>query len=257
MLPLPSTVKVNRRYWGRPQYVTSYNGGTAPQPWNNNTASTGIVTTSYTSDNQLITDQAGVMRTLQTDGLGRLQTVTEAGATVTSYSYDALDDLTSVAQAGLSNRSFTYDSLGRLGSAFNPESGTTTYHYDANGNLTSKADARSITTTFRPDLFGRVTKKTYSDGTPTVYYCYDGQTWSVSACAGTAAAPSINRLTQVTSSASQVPGPHEIVHLAWSTVGAAFHDLLFSYCRPYRRRCMLKRLRSSAVLDRRRDPSTL
>ncbi len=56
---------------GRPQNVTSYSGGTPPVPWSGSTPpSTGAVMTSYSSDNQTVMDQAGVTRTLQTDGLG-------------------------------------------------------------------------------------------------------------------------------------------------------------------------------------------
>jgi YD repeat-containing protein len=85
---------------GRPVSVTSYSGGSAPAPWGGTPPSTGTVTTSYSSNNQTIRDQAGVTRTQQMDGLGRLLQVTEAGTAVTTYSYDALDDLTSVAGGG-------------------------------------------------------------------------------------------------------------------------------------------------------------
>jgi RHS repeat-associated protein len=126
---------------------------------------------------------------------------------VTLYSYDAVDNVNCAVQKGTDTtafstcgaapatwrpRSFVYDSLSRLISATNPESGTITYTYDANGNVATKvapipnkipADTSSpqtVTTTFTYDALNRVAKKTYSDGTPTVQYGYDGS--SLSGC---------------------------------------------------------------------------
>ncbi len=111
--------------------------------------------------------------------------------------------------------------------ATNPESEPTHYYYDAAGNLTSKFDARSITTTFTLDLFGRVKQKSYMGDagvTPTVTYCYDNPT-----CGGAPAAPSVNRLTQVTSSASSMSYTYNTlgqVQASTQTTGTAYP---FSY----------------------------
>lgn len=120
---------------------------------------------------------------------------------VTLYSYDALDNLICAVQKGTDTtafttcgaapalwrpRSFVYDSLSRLTSATNPESGTISYTYDANSNVATKvapipnkipADTSSpqtVTTTYSYDVLNRLTTKTYSNGTATARYGYDG-----------------------------------------------------------------------------------
>jgi len=151
------------------------------------TPDSAVVTTSYSGNAVIVTDQAGKPRRSITDALGRLTRVDEpdgnnnldsGGSPIqpTYYTYDVLDDLTGVTQ-GAQTRTFVYDSLKRLTSAANPESGTVTYGYDANGNLTSKTDARSITTTIAYDALNRITSKSYNDNpqTPTISYFYDAQ----------------------------------------------------------------------------------
>ncbi|HXJ39705.1 MAG TPA: hypothetical protein VNH18_10535 [Bryobacteraceae bacterium] len=54
--------------------------------------------------------------------------------------------------------------------------GAITYSYDPAGNVTTRTDARAVATTYAYDALRRVTIKSYSDGTPTVTYCYDGTT---------------------------------------------------------------------------------
>ena len=160
---------------------TAVAGSTCPasQPSND-------VFTTYAGNQTTVTDQAGITRESQTDGLGRLTNVWEAPSGVnfqTNYAYDALDDLVSVVQGTTHNRSFAYNSLKRLTSSQNPETGTTPvlYSYDANGNVVTKTDARGTVINYSPasnpiDQLNRVTSKTYSDGTPTVIYTYDGNT---------------------------------------------------------------------------------
>ena len=136
---------------------------------------------SYVGNTTTVTDEAGKARKSQMDGLGRLtQVLEDPGSSPhlnyeTDYSYDCLSNLTSVVQSGSRNRTFVYDSLSRLTSATNPESGQVTYNYDNDGTLTSKVEhGRNITTTYAPDPLHRITSKTYSNGDPTVTYCYDG-----------------------------------------------------------------------------------
>ncbi len=141
----------------------------------------------------------------------------EANITTTSYAYDTLNDLTLVCQgaalvsglcpSGTQSRAFVYDSLARLKSATNPESGTTSYTYDYNGNLTYKTDSNLNDTTLAYDALNRITSKTYTYSssyyTPTVDYCYDGNTQSPCNTAPSGATNYlVGRLTQVTSSAS-------------------------------------------------------
>jgi RHS repeat-associated protein len=162
---------------GRVTEVATFAGATQPSTaaadqiagW------TGSVSTSYSSNEVTVTDQAGKQRKSVTNALGQLTSIFENPAVLnyqTSYDYDVFGNLRHV-YLGSQTRTFTYDSLSRLRSAANPESGTITYAYDDNGNLTSKVDARSITTTFSYDSVNRVTSRSYSDGTPTVTYAYD------------------------------------------------------------------------------------
>ena len=109
--------------------------------------------------------------------------------------------------SGTQSRAFVYDSLARLKSATNPESGTTSYTYDYNGNLTYKTDSNLNDTTLAYDALNRITSKTYTYSssyyTPTVDYCYDGNTQSPCNTAPSGATNYlVGRLTQVTSSAS-------------------------------------------------------
>lgn len=155
------------------------------------------------------TDEAGITRTSQTDGLGRLTTVWEdpnGKNYETDYGYDTLGNMLSVTQkgdnSGNRNRSFVYDSLSRLTSATNPESGTLSYTY-SNSPTGACASSPSIvctktapaanqtgtataTTRYTYDALNRLTSKTYAGvTTPAVYYGYDHDTSTLSSCATT------------------------------------------------------------------------
>jgi len=155
------------------------------------------VSTIYSGNQITVTDEAGRLRTTQTDSLGRLTTVWEDPGTSphlnyeTDYSYDPLGNLLSVNQKGSAlsdstqwrTRTFTYDSLSRLLSAANPESGTTTYTYNDDGTLATKTTpkqnqtnpATTVTATYAYDEIHRLESKTFSDGsTPKSSYVYDG-----------------------------------------------------------------------------------
>jgi RHS repeat-associated protein len=184
-------------------------------------------TTAYSANQTTVTDQANVQRSTWTDGLGRLIQVEEAPASdklYTTYQYDALNDLTCVNQGALGavtanpqiyscqtglahSRSFTYTGIGQLKTATNPESGTLSYTYDPVGNLLTKTDAASVVTTTTYDALNRPTVKSFSDGvTPQVTYSYDAATLG------------INRLNQITSSASTTnfPAYNALGHIASS-----------------------------------------
>ncbi len=165
-------------------------------------------TTVYSGDKVTVTDAAGKKRELTYDALGQLTKVVEdpTGSLnyVTEYSYNTIGKLTQVLQKGTGGagtqqtRTFSYDSLGRLLSADNPEdTGLISYAYDDNGNLTSKTDARGVVTTLAYDTIGRISVKSYSDGTPTERFCYDGKVLSGASCVtpGTAIPFSAGRLT--------------------------------------------------------------
>lgn len=142
------------------------------------------------------------------DSLGDLTSVVEpAGGTSPTYTYNPLSDLTGVTQ-GAESRSFTYDSLSRLVCASNPESsqnacpasatgtlpsGTVQYTYDNDGNVHTKTDARGTTITYSYEPLNRVTGKTYTDGTMSAAFGYDGKDASGNPISG--ALNPIGRLT--------------------------------------------------------------
>ena len=137
-----------------------------------------IIQSSYAGNQVTTTDEAGSQREAQTNALGWLTSIVEAPNVSgynyqTTYGYDGLGNLVSVLENGSRTRSFVYDSLSRLTSASNPEVGTIGYQYDTTSTLTSKADGLG-TITYTPDALHRLVSKGYSDGEPTLYYCYDG-----------------------------------------------------------------------------------
>ncbi len=145
------------------------------------TPDTAVVSTAYSGNRVLVTDQDLKQRLSETNALGQLKNVWEITATDaatesvafpdhteitagyrTTYEYDPLDDLTKVTQGTQMPRTFAYDSLSRLTSAFNPESGTTNYQYDDNGNLLVKTDAREVSTHVSYDALNRPTRRWYN-----------------------------------------------------------------------------------------------
>ena len=153
--------------------------GTAAGPACPGTQPSNDVFTTYAGNTTTVTDQAGISRKSQTDGLGRLTNVWENPAGLnyeTTYTYDNLDNLLSVTQGSSHTRNFSFDSLKRLTSSTNPESGAVTYTYDADSNLVTKTDARAFTITYAYDTLNRMTGRTYSNGDPAVGYAYDQST---------------------------------------------------------------------------------
>jgi RHS repeat-associated protein len=148
------------------------------------------MSTTYPGKCATATDPASKVRTLCSDGLGRINSVTEDPNGLnyqTTYTYDALNDLHIVSQ-GSQTRTYNYDMLARLTTAYTPEVSVgatqcaTTYGYDANGNVTSKVAplanqgtscTNTVTTTYAYDALNRLTSKTYSDSTPAAHYSYD------------------------------------------------------------------------------------
>lgn len=167
-------------------------------------APTGDVFTSYNSNCTTVTDEAGKIGKSCVDGLGRVIQVFEDPTGLnyeTDYGYDGVNNLISVKQNGSSspnarNRTFTYDALSRLVCGSNPEnssaactsaalsgyiSGTIGYNYDPNGNLTKKTaplhnqtGTKTMATSYQYDALNRLVSKTYTDGTPSAQYGYDG-----------------------------------------------------------------------------------
>jgi RHS repeat-associated protein len=182
------------------------------------TPDNAVVSTAYSGNRVLVTEQNQRQRISKTDALDRLLEVWEVtpsdnatepvsfpnnpGITagyLTKYQYDLLGNLTSATQRiGASGttqtRTFGYDSASRLISAINPENGTLNYRYDNNGNITDRIDSRVpvVTVTYVYDNLNRITSRTYSDGTSTATYVYDAST--VSNAKG--------RLTSISSSVS-------------------------------------------------------
>lgn len=78
--------------------------------------------------------------------------------------------------------------------------------HDADGNLHTKSDPNGKTVTMNYDLLNRVISKTYTDATPPVAFCYDGNTQVPCASAPSGSGNNlIGRLTLVNSSTSSSP----------------------------------------------------
>jgi RHS repeat-associated protein len=150
-----------------------------------------------------VTDENGVSRITQMDGLGRITAVCEISSNGnmpgsgspascgmdiggtgfnTSYNYDPVNHKATVTQ-GTQARVFQTDWLGRPTLVQEPETGQTTYSYTYNGtgllvtrqkpkaNQTSTSTLTTTTTQY--DALGRVVSVGYSDGTPTKTFVYD------------------------------------------------------------------------------------
>src|ERR1017187_6728634 len=200
---------------GRVTATQYFTGAAQPTPWGSNNVTTGSTTATYSANSNsavgkigavtTFTDEASKSRQSTVDGVGRLTQVVEDPSGLnytTTYSSDVLDNLTAVNQSG-QTRTFTYDSLKRLGLATNPESGNTQYTYDSNGNLMTKTDGRNVQTAYGTyDALNRPPSKSFSDGTPAVNYCYDGNVLSGSQCVASSVPYSKGRLTWIGNSAS-------------------------------------------------------
>jgi RHS repeat-associated protein len=162
-------------------------------------------TYSYYGPATQFSDENGVTRISQMDGLGRPSILCEVssagtmvnsgspvscGTTITatgyvttySYTYPQSTILTTITQ-GSQTRTFQTDWLGRPIMVQEPESGTTTYSYAYNSTglvitrQRPKANQTSpttlTTTTTQYDSLNRVVSISYSDGTPTKTFAYD------------------------------------------------------------------------------------
>ncbi len=177
------------------------------------TPDSAVVTTSYSGNQVVVTDQMLKKRMSQSDALGRLTDVWEITAADTAtetisfpghsfsagyrtrYVYDTLDNLTMVTQ-GTQQRYFMYDSLKRLIRGKNPEQGVNAslnltdpvtgnsqwsvgYTYDNNGNLTQRTDSRGFLSIYEYDALNRNKTVDYSDTTginPDFTRIYDSAT---------------------------------------------------------------------------------
>jgi YD repeat-containing protein len=159
------------------------------------------------------TDEAMNTWVHYSDALAHLTYITEPTGLNTGYRYDALGNLTLVNQLGngsypARNRSFAYDSLSQLLLSNNPETGVICYGhgdgtvggceadgYDPNGNLLTKTDARGITTTYQYDPLNRLLQRSFTDGTRTEFYRYDGQGFNFEALPAPWGTNAIGRLS--------------------------------------------------------------
>ncbi len=186
---------------GRHTETTTFAGAALPQVFGgSNTNSTGVVTTDTNANANTVTDQANKQRRSITNGLGQLIRVDEPTASglgpvtspnqPTAYAYDTLGNMITV-QQGSQLRHFLYSSLGRMLRVRQPEqdinaslalsghptnsSWTAGFTYDDNGNVVTTTDAKNLTITNNTyDALNRPASRSYSDGTPTVNFYYDG-----------------------------------------------------------------------------------
>lgn len=162
----------------------------------------------YTGRATQFTDENGVSRVTQVDGLSRPTIVCEITSTsmqnsgspancgtdivgtgyTSTYSYAIATGTATVNQGG-QTRTFQTDWLGRPIETIEPESGTTTYTYTYNSTglvvtrVRPKANQTNAsvttTTTTQYDKIGRLVSISYSDGTPTKTFAYDASAgWS-------------------------------------------------------------------------------
>jgi RHS repeat-associated protein len=156
-----------------------------------------------------VTDENGVSRIVQVDGLGRPTAVCEISSAtlagiapvncgldragtgfLTTYAYStdttAGNALKTVVTQGAQTRTFETDWLGRTTSVIQPEAGTTTYSYAYNTTAgygltvtrvrpqANQTGSTTTTTTTQYDSLGRVLSVNYSDNlTPNKQFVYD------------------------------------------------------------------------------------
>ena len=216
--------------------VTSYNY----DPLNRTTSITrpdgDTVGTSYSGNCATSTDEAGKVRTVCTDALGRVASATEDPSGLnyqTTYTNDALNDLTVVNQGG-ETRNYSYDMLSRLTQSITPEEGTTNYTYPTASSLCSgdpsqvctRTDARGVTTTYSysNDGLNLLLSKTYSDGTtPAANFFYSQPPSSWPAWSGVSFSNAQGRMVLAcTGSASGTcSSPQTAVAYSYDPVGRA------------------------------------
>jgi len=158
----------------------------------------------YTGRATKVTDENGVSRISQVDGLGRMTDVCEISSNstmpggsgpslpcgldvggsgfITHYAYDSPHHTTTITQGG-QQRTFQTDATGRSIQTNEPERGITNYSYAYNSTglvvtrtrpKANQPDARILTTTTSQyDSLGRVVGVQYSDGTPGKEFKYD------------------------------------------------------------------------------------
>ena len=167
-----------------------------------------VATYSYTGGATRSTDENGVTRVIQVDGLGRTVSVCEASGSplqgdlpapcgqeinvqgfLTSYTYNTDTSQgnasRTVVTQGAQTRTFESDWLGRPTSITEPESATTKYGYTYNGaaglgltvtrtrSIANQGNPGTTITTTQYDSVGRVVGVTYTDGTPAKTFTYD------------------------------------------------------------------------------------
>ncbi len=213
-----------------------------------------VVSTDYSGDRVLVTDQAGRRRISKADALGRLTEVWEvtpndparypgvesipsavtAGLTAsaygyrTEYFYDAMGNLRRVKQGG-QQRFFASDSLGRLVRARNPEQGSFTPDA-AGGDFLALTDETSGVSNnqwsigYLYDANGNLTKRRDARGTTTAYG-YDALNRNVTVTytpgGQTAETPDVRRHYDNTAVGANGKGrlwKSEAVHAALTTV---------------------------------------
>ena len=172
-------------------------------------ADSSVLTYNYYGRATQVSDENGVSRIIQVDGLGRPTVVCELSSAPlngvypaacgldiagsgfkTTYAYSTDTALgnaleTKVVQ-GVQTRIFETDWLGRTVKAVQPESGTTSYSYGYNSAglvvtrvrpQANQTGSTTTTTTTQYDSIGRVISVSYTDGTPNKAFAYDANNY--------------------------------------------------------------------------------
>lgn len=101
--------------------------------------------------------------------------------------------------------------------AQNPENWQTVYTYYPNGKLYTRTISGNITATMTYDALNRQVTKSYSDGTPSVRFCYDGAHYENGNCTGSDA-NEVGFLTGAGNQASSGRYKHQVLGLMrWSS----------------------------------------
>lgn len=137
-----------------------------------------------------ITDAAGRVITVSTDGSGRITQLTDPMGHSTQYSYNSAGDLISATDRIGRVTRFTYDANHRLLTMTDPDGGAVANTYDASSRVIQQSDPMGRITRFsysgsNYSALGGTTNVTDPNGNVTVQHYLNGELTSVTQASGT------------------------------------------------------------------------